>query len=81
MFVCVLQYVGCCEVVCYGSERRCVSASFLNVSVVFALTMCSGRLFQSHMVLGKNEYLWASELGVYVSYFWLCVLRVRGVFA
>ena len=75
------EYVRCCEVVRYGSVRRYVSASFLNVSVVFALTVGSGRLFQSHMVLGKNENLWASELVVDVSYFWLCVLRVRGVFA
>ena len=60
MGVCVCM-CRCCEVVCYGcefrSERRCVSVSFLNVSGVFALTMCSGKLFQSSMVSGKNECL------------------------
>ena len=75
MFVYV--YVGCCGVVSYGCARRCVSVSFLKVSDVFALTMCSGSLFQAIMVFGKNECLWASsELVESVWYLWLCVLRV-----
>ena len=43
----------CCAVVFYGRDLRCVSVSFCNVSVVFALIMCWGSSFQSCMVPGK----------------------------
>ena len=57
MFVCV--GVECCKVERYGRGREManVRASFLNVSVVFAFTVCSGSLFQSRVVYGKNENL------------------------
>ena len=79
--MCVVLYSS--AYVCVGGlvkEPRCVNVRFLNVSVVFALMISWGRLFQSRMVRGKYECLKSSVLVPSVKYFWVCVLRVlRGV--